>query len=275
MASWTGLLRPRVSMAVAGGSLFGALYHGSDASWPGLVTALGAGILCAACSALNQVQERRHDARMERTKSRPVAAGRVSVRFALIVAAVLFAVGFAQFAMAGGWPLLLLGVAVPVIYNGLYTPLKPVTPMALLVGGLSGALPPLTGWVGAGGSVTAPAILGVTTIFYLWQVPHFWLLQEKHREDYERAGFATLASRLSPGLHKPMLCLWVAAYFIGLGCLMVMEGISSLNWFLPVAVLLLGGFALTAVVREKRRVATIAVYGSLPLTLAFLLTNTL
>jgi len=275
MASWTGLLRPRVSMAVAGGSLFGALYHGSDASWPGLVTALGAGILCAACSALNQVQERRHDARMERTKSRPVAAGRVSVRFALIVAAVLFAVGFAQFAMAGGWPLLLLGVAVPVIYNGLYTPLKPVTPMALLVGGLSGALPPLTGWVGAGGSVIDPAILGVTTIFYLWQVPHFWLLQEKHREDYERAGFATLASRLSPGLHKPMLCLWVAAYFIGLGCLMVMEGISSLNWFLPVAVLLLGGFALTAVVREKRCVATIAVYGSLPLTLAFLLTNTL
>lgn len=272
------VIRPRVSLAVAGGALFGALYHGGSGGgdpWRGLIAALGAGALCAGCSALNQVQERKYDARMRRTQDRPVASGELSVMGALLIAAVFSVAGLGLFLLAGGWPLLLLGLAVPVIYNGLYTPLKPVTPMALLVGGLSGALPPLTGWVGAGGSLFAPAILGVTIVFYLWQVPHFWLLHEKHREDYERAGFATLGSRLPERFYTPMLCLWVAAYFIGLGCLVAAHGVGALNWLIPPAILLLGGWTLIAVFQGRRRMASAAVYASLPLTLAFLLTNTL
>jgi len=274
----TDVIRPRVSLAVAGGSLFGSLYLGGAGGGDplrGAVAALGAGVLCAGCSALNQVQEREYDARMRRTQDRPVASGALPVKTALLVAAVLSAAGLGLFLLAGGWPLFLLGLAVPVIYNGLYTPLKPVTPMALLVGGLSGALPPLTGWVGAGGSMLDPAILGVTTVFYLWQVPHFWLLHEKHREDYERAGFATLRSRLPEHLYTPMLCLWVAAYFIGLGCLVAAHGTGALNWLIPPALLLLSGWTLAAVLRGRRRMASAAVYASLPLTLAFLLTKTL
>ncbi len=275
MNGFAQLIRPRVSLAVAGGSLFGALYYGGPSLWSGGLTATGAGLLCAACSALNQVQERDFDARMERTKSRPVASGQMAEWTALVISLLLFVVSLILFFWAGGWPLFLLGLAVPVIYNGLYTPMKRVTPMALLVGGVSGAMPPLTGWVGAGGAVLDPVIVGVTTIFFLWQVPHFWLLHQKHRDDYERAGFPTLEARLPRGLYKPMLCLWVAAYFIGLGCLIVTNGAGAMSWTVPPALLIMGGWALFSVVRDSRRGAAVAVYASLPLTLIFLLTNTL
>lgn len=259
-------------MAVAGGTLFGALYHGAD-SWSGPVTALGAGLLCAGCSALNQVQERRRDARMERTKNRPVASGAMPVRSGVVAALVLMVAGLGVFIAAAGLPLFVLGLAVPLIYNGLYTPLKPVTPMALLVGAFSGAMPPLVGWVGAGGHVTDPVILAVTTIFYLWQVPHFWLLHEKHRHDYERAGFATLARRLPPGLYTPLLALWVSAYFIGLGCLVFVAGAGAVSWVAAPVIVLGGAWALFGVTGNRRRMASVAVYGSLPLTLAVLLTT--
>ena len=178
------------------------------------------------------------------------------------------------FFLAGGWPLLALGVAVLVIYNGLYTPLKQMTPMALLVGALSGSLPPLTGWMGAGGSMLDPTILAVIAIFYLWQVPHFWLLHEKHREDYLRAGFATLDTRLPHRLYKPLLVLWVSAYFLGLGCLVFVSGPGALVWILPPVILLAGAWAIHAVMNDFRRGAAAAIYGSLPLVLIALLGNT-
>lgn len=275
VSSLLQLIRPRVSLAVACGSLFGVLYHGGSHWMIGAMTALGAGVLCAGCSVLNQVQERRFDSRMARTMDRPMAAGRVTVATGVWISLTLIFFGLLLFFRAGGWSLFGLGLAVPIIYNGLYTPLKPVTPMALLVGALSGALPPLTGWVGAGGSMLDPTILGVTTIFFLWQVPHFWLLHEKHRADYERAGFATLESRLPRTLYKPLLCLWISAYFLGLGCLVVADGAGAVHWLAPPAIMFLGGWALFFVVRGFRRGAAAAVYASLPLTLVVLLTNTL
>jgi protoheme IX farnesyltransferase len=283
------LLRLRVSLAVAGGALFGALYclgrgaggaarllpwH-SPAMLHGLTAALGAGVLCAACSALNQVQERDMDARMERTRHRPVATGRITARAALFVSLGLMGAGLLLFLLAGGWPLLALGAAVPVIYNGVYTPLKRVTPMALLAGGLSGALPPLIGWVGAGGSLLDPFILAVTTVFYLWQVPHFWLLQERHRDDYRRAGFPTLESHLPGHLYRPLLGLWVGAYFLGLGCLAYACGPAALGWLVPSAVVLAGGWALAAATAGHGRHWAMAVSASLPVVLVLLLGNTL
>lgn len=275
MIHFVQLIRPRVSLAVAGGALFGALYRGAIDAGTVAATTLGAGVLCAGCSALNQVQERRRDSRMNRTLGRPVASGRLSVRIGLAVSLTLMGAGLGVFFLLGGWPLLLLGLAVLAIYNGLYTPLKPVTPMALLVGAFSGAMPPLVGWAGAGGALLDPAILAVTTIFYLWQVPHFWLLHEKHRRDYERAGFATLERRLPPGLYTPLLALWVAAYFVGLGCLVFTGGMGAASWLAPPVILLGGGWALYGVFRNRRSMAAAAVYGSLPLTLAVLLTVTL
>ena len=272
------LFRPRVSLAVAAGSLFGALYHGHlyggtdpALAWTG---AAGAFWLCAGCSALNQVQERDRDARMERTRNRPLASGRLSPSAGAWLGALAGLSGLLLFFLAGGWPALCAGLAVVAVYNGLYTPLKRVSPLALLAGGVAGAAPPLTGWLAAGGHPADPRILGVAVIFYLWQVPHFWLLAEKHRDDYARAGFAVPHAGLSPAVRARLMAVWVAAYFVGLGCFAGMAGPASLRCVVPPLLLLAGGAAAASAMADRRRIALAAMHLSLPLGLAPLLLNT-
>jgi protoheme IX farnesyltransferase len=267
------LIRPKVSLAVGAGSLFGALYHGHlyggpDNAW---AAAAGAFLLCGGCSALNQVQERGRDARMERTRNRPLASGRMTPASGLLWAALFSLAGLALFFWAGGWPTLLAGLGVVAVYNGLYTPLKRFTPMALLAGGVAGAAPPLTGWMAAGGGWLDPHILGVAVIFYLWQVPHFWLLAEKHREDYGRAGFAVLHVGLSPAFRARLMAVWVAAYFVGLGCFAGLAGPATLRFIVPPALLLAGGGAAWLAAANRHRPALAAMHLSLPLGLVPLL----
>lgn len=265
------LFRPGVSLAVAVGSLSGALFYelkykiDFNSSYDVLPAACGAFLLCAGCSALNQVQERRRDAAMRRTKARPLACGALSPLAGLALAAAALACGLLLFMKAAGLPLLGVGLVVLLAYNGLYTPLKPITPLCLLAGGLAGAMPPLTGWLAAGGDVSDPFILILTGVFYLWQVPHFWLLAEKHRLDYRRAGFRLTAEFLPPGSRKRVMALWVAAYFLALACLLWQSGNVP-----PLAVAALVPAALgsgLAVLRAKSRPAALAIDLSLPLAL--------
>ena len=237
------LIRPRVSLAVSAGSLFGVLYHGVAGPVEAVLAPFGAFALCAACSVVNQIQERGPDARMERTRNRPLVSGRISVSRAVLLAVLLLLAGLGSFFLAGGWTLFLLGMAIVAVYNGVYTPLKRVTPLALLAGGIAGAAPPLTGWMAAGGQPFDPGILAVTVVFYLWQVPHFWLLAEKHRADYQRAGFALLSACLSPAFRSRLMGVWVGGYFVGLGCLAGLAGPDSLRWIVPPVLLLTGGVA--------------------------------
>ncbi|MGE4424229.1 MAG: protoheme IX farnesyltransferase [Pseudodesulfovibrio sp.] len=272
-ASVFPLIRPKVSLAVAAGSLFGAFYHvhlfgGPSHAFP---AAAGAFLLCGGCSALNQVQERGRDARMERTRNRPLASGRMTPALGLLWAALFGLAGLALFFLAGGWPTLLAGLGVIAVYNGAYTPLKRVSPMALLAGGVAGAAPPLTGWLAAGGGWLDPHILGVAVIFYLWQVPHFWLLAEKHREDYGRAGFAVLHVGLSPAVRAGLMAVWVAAYFVGLSCFAGLAGPASLRFIVPPGLLLAGGAAAWLAAANRHRPALAAMHLSLPLGLAPLL----
>ena len=262
--SLAGLLRPRVSLAVAAGSLFGALYHGGPIDAGTVLAPAGAFALCAGCSVLNQLQERDADARMVRTRNRPLAAGRVSVPAALSLAVLLCLGGLGLFLLAGGWPLSGLGLCIIAVYNGLYTPLKRVTPAALLAGGFAGAVPPLTGWLAAGGQGLDPRILAVTIIFYLWQVPHFWLLAEKHRADYKRAGFAVVGGALSPTLRARLMAVWVGAYFVALGGLLGLAGPHSVSAALAAATLLAGGLVAGLVAGGRLQWASVAMYVSLP-----------
>ncbi|EGB16248.1 UbiA prenyltransferase [Pseudodesulfovibrio mercurii] len=278
LASMAALIRPKVSLAVAAGSLFGALYHGhlhgGVQMGAAFTAAAGAFLLCGGCSALNQVQERGRDARMARTRERPLASGRMTPGRGALRAGLFGGAGLLLFFLAGGWPVLLAGLAVVAVYNGLYTPLKTVSPTALLAGGVAGAAPPLTGWLAAGGPVLDPHILGVTAIFYLWQVPHFWLLAEKHRADYIRAGFAVLGPGLDPKLRAGLMGVWVAAYFTALGCFAGLAGPASLRAFVPPVLLLAGAAAAWLAASDHPRPALAAMHCSLPLGLATLLLAT-
>lgn len=166
-------------MAGAGGglALFGAL----------------AGVaLCAAGSgALNQYLERDLDARMERTKARPIVAGRIAPECALLFGASAAASGVLVLdalcsRLAAG-----LGLASVVLYVLVYTPLKRVTTFNTLVGALVGALPPMIGWVAATGRIDRGAWL-LFAILFVWQLPHFLAIAWLHRDDYKRAGMRML-----------------------------------------------------------------------------------
>ncbi|MBU1248009.1 MAG: UbiA family prenyltransferase [Proteobacteria bacterium] len=286
------LARPKVSLAVTLGSLCGALFyvlsinqsynlsqnvlHSYNYIKLGtiLLSAFGSFFLCAGCSALNQVQERWRDGLMERTCNRPLPTKQITARCALAWGGLWAGLGLAFYYVSGGWPLLRVGMAVLFAYNGLYTPLKPATPLALLAGGVAGALPPLTGWLAAGGSALDPPILTLTAIFYLWQVPHFWLLAEKRRDDYLRAGYALPCRSLSPHMRKPLLALWIAAYFIGLSVFAIISnplGTSSPLLMLCLLCLATGLGLGLAILSGRDRFASATIDGSLPLALGAML----
>ena len=161
----------------------------------GLVTTLiGILLLAMGSSALNEVQEHKLDALMPRTANRPIPRGDLSPVRAALIATVLAVAGFLVLLLAHNLTSALLGALAMAWYNGFYTPLKRVSAFAVVPGSLIGALPPAIGWTAAGGSVSDPSVLALAFVFFIWQVPHFWLLVGLHAEGYEEAGYPTLVS---------------------------------------------------------------------------------
>ena len=199
-------------VAALGGYL---LYPGSPEAVP--MAALFAGVCLLACagSALNQVQERDLDAVMERTRNRPLPTARLAVLTAQLLGVGTLATGLVLLYIARGtWPALLGAVAL-FWYLAVYTPLKRCTPFALVLGALSGALTPVIGWCAAGGDPGDFRIVLLAGILYLWQVPHFWLLQRRHAEDYRRAGFPLFAPPAKGSGPAPLFLLWMIAMIAG------------------------------------------------------------
>jgi len=147
-------------------------------------------------SALNEVQEHRYDALMPRTANRPIPRGDLSPALGALIAAVLALAGFLVLLLAHNLASALLGALALAWYNGFYTPLKRISAFAVVPGSLIGALPPAIGWTAAGGSAADPSVLALAFVFFIWQVPHFWLLVGLHAEGYEGAGYPTLVGLL-------------------------------------------------------------------------------
>lgn len=219
-----------------------AFQRGADA---GLATTLiGILLLAMGSSALNEVQERRFDALMPRTAHRPLPNGDISAGAATAIAVTLAVAGFALLLLAHNLTSALLGALALGWYNGFYTPLKRVSAFAVVPGSLIGALPPAIGWTAAGGPLGDPSVLALAFVFFIWQVPHFWLLVGLHAEGYEEAGFPTLVSVFGrPRLSRltftwicgtaaacallPMfrvLGTWPAELMLGLGALWLIVG---------------------------------------------------
>jgi protoheme IX farnesyltransferase len=152
-----------------------------------LHTVLGAGLVAASASALNQWWERSSDAKMNRTAGRPLPAGRLSARHVLWFGFVTLFAGSIELAAFVNWMTAGFGLATWLIYVLAYTPLKSRSPVNTAVGAVSGALPILIGWsaVGAAIDMHAMALVGV---MFLWQFPHFMAIAWLHRGDYARAG---------------------------------------------------------------------------------------
>jgi len=186
------LSRGRLSSLVALSGLTGYLFGSRSWDLRGLQVALAIWLLTAGCSALNQWQERKIDARMDRTRHRPLPTGRMKPSQVLLIATLLMAIGLLLLAPLPGWLPLLLGALAILWYNGLYTGLKRVSAYAVLPGALCGALPPLIGWCAAGNDPTAFPVVILAGTLFLWQMPHFWLLASCHRNDHQQSGLPNL-----------------------------------------------------------------------------------
>ena len=175
--------------------------------------ALCAGVSLLACggSALNQVLERDLDRLMERTRNRPLPKGELTPRAAALSGGGSLLTGLALLVTAGGALPASLGAAALFWYLAVYTPLKRRTPFALTLGALSGALAPVIGWSAAGGSPVDFRVVLLAGILYLWQIPHFWLLQRRHADDYRRAGFPLFVPQVQGSGPAPLFMLWLVA----------------------------------------------------------------
>lgn len=171
------------------------------------------GIFLLACgsSALNHYQEKDKDALMDRTKERPIPSGRISPFGALMIAFLLILTGSAMIWLGSGLLALQLGLLALIWYNFIYTPLKKRTAFAVVPGAVIGSLPPLVGWVAAGGSLIDPRALIIAFFFFIWQVPHFWLLLLKFGKEYEKAGFPSITSIYSEKQIKSTTFIWTMA----------------------------------------------------------------
>jgi protoheme IX farnesyltransferase len=152
---------------------------------------LGVVLIVAGANALNMYIERDVDARMERTRKRPLPAGRLAPRVALWFGIALSAISIPILAIGVNPTTALLALLANLVYVLAYTPLKPRSHWALWVGAVPGAMPPLLGWTAATGQVGAGG-LALFAILFLWQIPHFLAISIFRSEDYARAGLLVL-----------------------------------------------------------------------------------
>jgi heme o synthase len=157
-----------------------------------LHTLLGTALVAAGTNALNQYVERGHDAKMQRTRTRPLPAGRVSPKAALLFSSAIAIAGTVYLGLAVNWLTAGLGALTLTSYIFVYTPLKRLSTICTVIGALPGAIPPLMGWTAATNQLGLGGWIAFGILF-LWQLPHFMAISWMYREDYARGGFAMLS----------------------------------------------------------------------------------
>jgi len=167
--------------------------------------------LAACASVINQIQERKIDSLMERTKNRPIPSGKIKPAAAMIISIFFFSAGIFLFALDKLWIPLILGVGNVIWYNAVYTSLKMKTTFAVIPGALVGAVPILMGWSAAGGNILDPEPLFLGLFMFFWQIPHFWLLMLTYETAYKFAGIPTMTDHFSFFQVKRMILVWLAA----------------------------------------------------------------
>ena len=197
---------------------------------------LGGFLVTGASNALNQIFEKELDSLMPRTAKRPVAQGRISVTQASLLAGLMSIIGLVILA---SFNLLtaLLGALSLLSYVFVYTPMKRISPIAVLIGAFPGAFPTLIGWVAVTGSISVNAF-ALFGIQFLWQFPHFWAIAWKSYEDYAKAGFYLLPNGRkdkNSALQIVLYCLFLVVtgifpYLLGLTGLasMLVVGVAAL-----------------------------------------------
>lgn len=190
--------------------------------------AIGSFLITGSANTINQLLEEEYDRMMRRTMSRPLPSGRLNGIQAAIFAILTFLVGSFILMFKVNLFCCLLSALSLFLYAFVYTPLKRVGPIAVFVGAIPGALPPLIGWVAATNSINIHAVT-LFAIQFIWQFPHFWAIAWVLDDDYKRAGFRLLPSGGGKNLNTAFQIMIYVLFLIPLGLLPVKFGLTGIN----------------------------------------------
>ena len=189
--------------------------------------------ITGSANTINQVLEKDTDAMMLRTAKRPIASGRMSVNEGSVFAFIIGVAGVGMMWYFFNLSSALVGLASLFIYGFIYTPLKKINSIAVLVGALPGALPCLIGWVAATDNFEIGGWI-LFAIQFIWQFPHFWAIAWLAHEDYSKAGFKLLPSDKGPTKFTALQTIMYSAMMIPIGILPFVYGLCGITsmWIL-------------------------------------------
>jgi protoheme IX farnesyltransferase len=252
-SDYVALTKPRLNLLVVLTSAAG--YYLGAVSSPDLVkmaqAVVGTALVAGGSAVLNQVYERDTDARMRRTRLRPLPDQRVAPYEAAVFGSVLSASGLAILAFATNWVAAALALATLVIYLAVYTPMKRTSNLSTLVGAVPGALPAVIGWSASRGDIA----LGGWTLFaivFLWQIPHFMAIAWMYRDDYRSAGFPMLPVVEPDGLRTGQQAVLYAAALLPVSIGPTVVGLTGWVYFGLALVLGICLFALSVAFARER-----------------------
>jgi heme o synthase len=223
------LLKFRLSFLVAFSCAFGYVLASPRTSWLTLVMLfVGGFLLSGAAVIVNQILEKDLDSLMKRTMNRPLPTMRVSIQESITFSLICMLSGVAILLVYTNILTTILSVVSMILYSFVYTPLKRVGPVAVFVGAIPGALPPLLGWTAATGAISHEALI-IFGIQFIWQFPHFWAIAWVADEDYKKAGFKLLPSSGEKDLNTAIQIAIYTLFLIPLGLLPATFGITGIN----------------------------------------------
>ena len=229
--AYAELIKLRLSALVTFSAVFGYILgdRGASFGWSGFLgLALGGFLISGASCAANEILERDLDKLMKRTQNRPLPMKLISLQEALWVTSLVAILGVGLLWYFTNPLTTWLGVLSMVLYVFVYTPLKRVGPIAVFVGAIPGALPPLLGWTAATGSITHEALI-IFGIQFIWQFPHFWAIAWVGDEDYKAAGFKLLPSGGGKDLNTAIQIMIYTLFLLPLGLLPSYFGLTGMT----------------------------------------------
>lgn len=231
LRAYMDLVKFRLSALVTFSAMFGFILgdSGTFFSWEkffGLM--LGGFLVSGASGAANEIWERDIDKLMKRTQNRPLPLQLISLTEAYFFTFATALLGISILWIFTNPLTTMLGLLSMVLYVFVYTPLKRVGPIAVFVGAIPGAMPPLLGWTAATGMISHEALI-IFGIQFIWQFPHFWAIAWVSDEDYKRAGFKLLPSGGGQDLNTAIQIMVYTLFLLPLGLLPTYFGLTGIN----------------------------------------------
>ncbi|CAA6811346.1 MAG: Unknown protein [uncultured Sulfurovum sp.] len=220
-----------LSFAVSLSALFAYIMAKGEIGLDMFLATFSVLLVAMGVSTLNQVQEYKEDSKMERTKNRPIAAGRMSPRTGVIISVILIILSVILIYSLLGLTGVNFFMFAFIWYNLMYTPLKKKSALAVVPGAILGVIPPAIGWMVAGESLITLEFMALATYYFIWQVPHFWLLVMLFHGDYKDGGYPTAMRLFGQASLQRLTFVWLI--------FTIQAGIFLVSVFEPYAIVII------------------------------------